>query len=49
MAPKEKRVELSATETRQGKITGVIYVLVASLALAIIAGLALWLGWITLP
>ncbi|HZP08538.1 hypothetical protein [Methyloceanibacter sp.] len=41
---------LTPTEARQG--TGpraIFYVLIASLALAALAGLALGLGWVTLP
>jgi hypothetical protein len=42
--------KLTATEARQG--TGpraIVYVLIVSLALAVLAGLALGLGWIALP
>jgi hypothetical protein len=42
--------KLTTTEARQG--TGpraMFYVLIASLTLAVIAGLALGLGWIALP
>ena len=42
--------KLPTTEARQG--TGpraMFYVLIASLTLAVIAGLALGLGWIALP
>jgi hypothetical protein len=43
-------VELSATEARQGgRPRAMLWVLIVSMALAIIVGLALWLEWISLP
>jgi hypothetical protein len=41
--------EVTTTEARQGYRVGMIWVLSVSLTLAVIAGLALGLGWITLP
>ncbi|MEZ5828894.1 MAG: hypothetical protein R3D30_03870 [Hyphomicrobiales bacterium] len=41
--------EVTTTEARQGISIGMIWVLSISLALAVIAGLALGAGWITLP
>lgn len=41
--------EVTTTEARQGIHVGMIWVLGVSLTLAVIAGLALGLGWITLP
>ncbi len=45
----EPHTEMTTTEARQGTNVGLIWVLSISLALAIIAGLALGYGWITLP
>ena len=45
----QPHTEVTTTEARQGIRVGVIWVLSISLALAIIAGLALGAGWITLP
>jgi hypothetical protein len=45
----EPHTEITTTEARQGLNVGLIWVLSISLALAIIAGLALGAGWITLP
>lgn len=45
----EAHTEMTPTEARQGTHVGLIWVLGISLALAVIAGLALGLGWITLP
>lgn len=45
----EVHTEMTTTEARQGTHAGVIWVLGISLALAVIAGLALGVGWITLP
>jgi hypothetical protein len=43
-------IRLTTTEARQGTGPGAMfYVLIASLTLAVIAGLALGLGWISLP
>lgn len=41
--------EMTPTEARQGAHAGLIWVLGTSLALAVIAGVALALGWISLP
>jgi hypothetical protein len=41
--------EMTKTEARQGTNVGLIWVLSISLALAVVAGFALGLGWITLP
>jgi hypothetical protein len=41
--------EVSTTEARQATRVGLIWVLSISLGLAVIAGLALGLGWVTLP
>ena len=42
--------KLNTTEARQGSSRpGMIYVLIISLVLAVIAGLALGAGWIALP
>jgi hypothetical protein len=41
--------EITATEARQGRHVGLIWVLTLSLSLAVIAGVALGFGWITLP
>ena len=41
--------EITTTEARQGRHVGLIWVLSISLALAVIAGVALGFGWITLP
>ena len=42
--------KLNTTEARQGNSRpGMIYVLAISLALAVIAGLALAAGWISIP
>jgi hypothetical protein len=41
--------EITATESRQARRVGLIWVLGISLTLAIIAGFALGFGWITLP
>jgi hypothetical protein len=43
------RTEITATEARQGRHVGLIWVLTLSLSLAVIAGVALGFGWITLP
>lgn len=43
------RTEVTTTEARQGLHVGLVWVLSASLALAVIAGVALGFGWITLP
>jgi len=45
----EAHTEMTTTEARQGDRAGVIWVLGISLTLAVIAGLGLGLGWITLP
>jgi len=45
----EAHTEMTTTEARQGMHAGVIWVLGVSLALAVIAGIALGFGWITLP
>ncbi|MGK2922841.1 MAG: hypothetical protein ACSLE4_08665 [Methyloceanibacter sp.] len=45
----EVHTEMTTTEARQGANAGVIWVLGISLALTVIAGLALGVGWITLP
>lgn len=45
----EPHTEMTETEAKQGISVGMIWVLSISLALAVIAGLALGLGWITLP
>jgi hypothetical protein len=43
----EHGAELNKTEARQGtRPLAMIWVLIGSLVLAAIAGLALWLGWI---
>jgi hypothetical protein len=41
--------EITATEARQGRHVGLIWVFTLSLSLAVIAGVALGFGWITLP
>jgi len=41
--------ELNTTEARQGRQVGLIWVLSISMALAVVAGIALAYGWITLP
>lgn len=41
--------EVTTTESRQARRVGLIWVLSISLTLALIAGLALGYGWITLP
>ena len=41
--------EVTTTEARQAVNVGMIWVLGISLALAVAAGLALGLGWISLP
>ena len=41
--------EMTTTEARQATNVGLIWVLGISLALAVVAGFALGLGWITLP
>jgi hypothetical protein len=41
--------EVTTTEARQARQVGLIRVLSISLALAVIAGLALGFGWIALP
>lgn len=41
--------EITATEARQGRHVGLIWVLTLSLGLAVIAGIALGFGWIGLP
>jgi hypothetical protein len=41
--------EITTTEARQGRHVGLIWVLTLSLSLAVIAGVALGFGWITLP
>jgi len=41
--------EMTTTESRQAHRVGLIWVLSISLALAVIAGLALGFGWIALP
>jgi len=41
--------EITATEARQGRHVGLIWVLTLSLGLAVIAGIALGFGWIALP
>jgi hypothetical protein len=43
------RTEMTTTEARQGMHVGLIWVLSVSLALAVIAGIALGFGWIALP
>jgi hypothetical protein len=45
----EPHTEVTTTEARQGTHVGMIWVLGISMVLALIAGLALGLGWITLP
>ena len=45
----ETRTEVTTTEARQATNVGMIWVLGISMALAVVAGLALGLGWITLP
>jgi hypothetical protein len=45
----EPHTELTTTEARQATRVGLIWVLTISLTLALIAGLALGYGWITLP
>jgi hypothetical protein len=45
----EAHTEMTTTEARQGTHVGMIWVLGTSLALAVIAGIALGLGWISLP
>jgi len=45
----EAHTEMTTTEARQGARAGVIWVLGISLALAVLAGFGLALGWITLP
>ncbi len=44
-------IQINATEARQAtkRPRAMIWVLVVSLALCIVAGLALGVGWITLP
>jgi hypothetical protein len=41
--------EVTKTEARQATRVGLIWVLGISLALAVAAGIALGVGWITLP
>lgn len=45
----EPHTEVTTTEARQSVHVGLIWVLGISLALAVVAGFALGLGWITLP
>ena len=45
----EAHTEMTTTESRQARRVGLIWVLTISLTLAVIAGLALGYGWITLP
>lgn len=45
----QPHTEVTTTEARQGISIGMIWVLSISLALAIVAGLALGAGWISLP
>jgi hypothetical protein len=45
----EPHTEVTTTEARQATGVGLIWVLTISLALAVIAGVALGLGWIALP
>lgn len=45
----EPHTEVTTTEARQARRVGLIWVLTISLALAVVAGFALGLGWITLP
>jgi hypothetical protein len=40
--------EITAPEARQGRHVGLVWVLTLSLPLAVIAGVALGFGWITL-
>ena len=41
--------ELTTTEARQARQVGLIWVLSISMTLAVIAGIALGYGWITIP
>jgi cytochrome b subunit of formate dehydrogenase len=41
--------EVTTTEARQARQVGLIWVLSISMALAVIAGVVLGFGWITLP
>jgi hypothetical protein len=46
----DEGAELTATEARQGgRPRAMLWVLIVSIALAVIAGLVLGLGWISLP
>lgn len=45
----EPHTEVTTTEARQATHAGMIWVLSISLALAVVAGVALAFGWITLP
>lgn len=45
----DAHTEMTTTEARQGTNVGLVWVLGISLALAVAAGFALGLGWITLP
>ena len=45
----EPHTEVTTLEARQATNVGMIWVLGISLALAVIAGVTLGLGWITLP
>jgi hypothetical protein len=45
----DARTEMTTTEARQGTHVGPVWVLGLSLALAVVAGLGLRLGWFTLP
>ena len=45
----EPHTEVTTTEARQAVNVGTIWVLGISLTLAVIAGVALGFGWITLP
>jgi hypothetical protein len=45
----QAHTELTTTEARQARPVGLIWVLSISMTLAVIAGIALGYGWITIP